>query len=85
MACGVTPVITDIPSFRALTDDGRVGHLWPCGDAARLAQSLVAAASNPITPERIRAHFDATLSLKAVGRQWAAAYAQVIDARRRAP
>jgi glycosyltransferase involved in cell wall biosynthesis len=84
MACGVTPVITDIPSFRALTDDGRVGHLWPCGDAARLAEALVAVASNRISPERVRAHFDATLSFKAVGRQWAHAYAQVLDARRRA-
>ncbi len=35
LACGVTPVITDIPSFRALTCDGSVGKLWPCGDAAR--------------------------------------------------
>ncbi|WP_158883545.1 glycosyltransferase family 4 protein [Rhodanobacter sp. L36] len=85
MACGVAPVITDIPSFRALTNEGRVGHLWPCGDAVRLAESLVAAVSNPTAPERIRAHFDATLSFKAVGRQWATAYAQVLDARRRAP
>lgn len=81
MACGVTPVITDIPSFRALTDDGRIGQLWPCGDAKRLAQALLMAASNRTTPERIRAYFDATLSFKAVGRQWADAYAQVHDNR----
>jgi glycosyltransferase involved in cell wall biosynthesis len=79
MACGVTPVVTDIPSFRALTDGGRIGRLWPCGDAARLAEALVHTAMNRPSPQRVRAHFDANLSFAAVGRQWAAAYAQILD------
>lgn len=83
LASGVTPVVTDIPSFRALTGDGRVGHLWPPGDAERLAESLVRAASAPRSPAQVRAHFDATLSFAAVGRQWADAYAQVLDGRLR--
>jgi glycosyltransferase involved in cell wall biosynthesis len=83
MACGVTPVVTDIPSFRALTGD--VGHLWPCGDAPALAEMLIRAAKHRQLPERVRAHFDATLSFEAVGRQWADAYAQVIDAQRWSP
>lgn len=77
LACGVLPVITDIPAFRALTGDGRVGHLWPCGDAARLAEALVDAASSPVSTAQVRARFDATLSFAAVGRQWADAYAEV--------
>ncbi len=81
LACGVMPVVTDIPSFRALTGDGRVGRLWPRGDAAKLAEALVDAAANRSSPERVRAHFDATLSFAAVGRQWAHAYAQVLDGR----
>jgi glycosyltransferase involved in cell wall biosynthesis len=83
LASGVTPVVTDIPSFRALTGDGRIGHLWPPGDATRLAESLVRAASTSLSPEQVRAHFDATLSFAAVGRQWADAYAQVLDGRLR--
>ncbi|HEV2679642.1 MAG TPA: glycosyltransferase family 4 protein [Rhodanobacter sp.] len=83
LACGVTPVVTDIPSFRALIGDSRVGHLWPCGDAAKLAEALVDAAASPPSPEQVRAHFDAALSFEAVGRQWADAYAQVHDDRRR--
>ena len=83
LACGVTPVITDIPSFRALTRDGSVGHLWPCGDATRLADALVAGTSNRPSPKRIRAYFDAVLSFQAVGHQWADAYAQVHDGGRR--
>jgi glycosyltransferase involved in cell wall biosynthesis len=83
LACGVAPVVTDIPSFRALTGDGRVGKLWPCGDATRLADALIDIAASRPSPEQVRAHFDAVLSFAAVGRQWAAAYEQVHDDRRR--
>ena len=31
MACGAVPVLTDIPSFRVLTANGRVGALWQQG------------------------------------------------------
>lgn len=77
LACGATPVVTDIPSFRALTAGGRVGRLWPCGDAARLADALTAAARAPHDRQAVRAHFDGTLSLEALGRQWTHAYAQL--------
>lgn len=76
LACGVTPVVTDIPSFRALTG-GYVGELWPCGDAKRLAEALVHVKDNRSSTERVRAHFDAALSFAAVGRQWSDAYAKV--------
>jgi len=79
LACGVTPVLTDIPAFRALTDHGRIGHLWPCGDAVRLADALFLAATERASPQWVRAHFDSTLSFEAVGRLWANAYSQVLD------
>ncbi|HEY8587622.1 MAG TPA: glycosyltransferase family 4 protein [Rhodanobacter sp.] len=77
LACGVPPVVTDIPSFRALTGNGRVGSLWPCGDAVKLADALVRSAAGSLSPQHVRAHFDATLSFTALGRRWADAYAQV--------
>jgi glycosyltransferase involved in cell wall biosynthesis len=83
LACGVTPVVTDIPSFRALLGDSQVGYLWPCGDAAGLADVLVAAAARGPAPTQVRAHFDAALSFAAVGRLWADAYAQVHADRQR--
>ena len=83
IACGVTPVLTDIPAFRALTGNGRIGHLWPCGDAKRLADALFLAATGQASPQQVRAHFDATLSFEAVGRLWADAYSQMCDVRRR--
>lgn len=76
MACGVTPVVTNIPSFRALTGD--IGRLWPAGDAGALAGALVDAASRRIAPQTVRAHFERHLSLQAVGRRWVDAYVQLI-------
>ncbi|MGH8212318.1 MAG: glycosyltransferase family 4 protein [Rhodanobacteraceae bacterium] len=79
IACGVTPILTDIPAFRALTDNGRIGRLFPCGDSLRLADALVSAATGTTPCGRVRAHFDASLSFAAVGRKWAEAYAQILE------
>lgn len=81
MACGVTPVVTDIPSFRRLIGD--IGHLWPCGDAQKLADALIVAARQPSAPARVRAHFDNALSFNVVGRQWSDAYRKVLAAQRK--
>jgi glycosyltransferase involved in cell wall biosynthesis len=81
LACGVAPVVTDIPSFRALTGD--IGQLWRCGNSDSLTEALIRAAANRPSPERVRAHFDSALSPNALGRQWADAYATVIDTHRR--
>lgn len=83
LACGATPVVTDIPAFRALTGGGRVGRLWPPGDPQRLAEALVNAATNRTPAGQVRGHFDATLSFAAVGRKWANAYARILDTRSR--
>ena len=40
LACGLPPVVTDIPSFRSLTGPGAVARLWPCGDARALCDAL---------------------------------------------
>ena len=81
IACGITPVLTDIPAFRALTGEGRIGHLWPRGNPERLAEALCGAVENGCSRQRVRAHFDATLSFSAVGRRWADAYAQLLEDR----
>ena len=80
LACGATPVVTNIPSFRALV--GEVGLLWPRGDARALADALVRSATLRPSPAEVRRHFDQSLSLQAVGRRWADAYAQLHTARR---
>lgn len=79
-ACGCLPLLTAIPSFRALSDDGAVGELWPVGDASALSELLLRVCRQRPSREQVRAHFDARLSFAAVGQRWAQAYTQLRDA-----
>ncbi|HEY3658079.1 MAG TPA: glycosyltransferase family 4 protein [Steroidobacteraceae bacterium] len=81
LACGLSPVVTDIPSFRSLTDAGTVGMLWPCGDARKLCAALVSIALRPKREirEAVRAHFDAELSFAALGRKLRATYEDLLQ------
>ncbi len=86
LSFGVTPVVTDIPSFRALTDGGRVGALFPVGDAGALAAALirlgVAASDRAARRAIVRAHFEATLSWPVLARRALEIYAQSVAAAR---
>jgi glycosyltransferase involved in cell wall biosynthesis len=83
-ACGAVPVVTDIPSFRVITDGGRFGALWPAGDASAFARALVAVATGDLEAARTRMarYFDTALSWKAIGRQAVGAYRELTAARR---
>lgn len=81
MACGLPPIVTDIPSFRTLTGDGAVGALYGVGDAEALARALVAWWAAPRDGEReaVRARFDRSLSFDAVGARLRATYAALCE------
>jgi len=83
LACGVTPIVTSIPSLRAIVGDA--GYLWPPGDTGALAECLaLAAAADRNRLERVaRRRFERSLSWDAVGRQLAAAYDAVLGGTRR--
>lgn len=83
LACGLAPVVTDIPSFRALTGAGAVGRLWQPGDAASLCAALLAHMRQygPRSRAAVRAHFERELSFAALGRKLAAVYEDVMEAR----
>jgi glycosyltransferase involved in cell wall biosynthesis len=85
MACGLPPVVTDIPSFRALTGGGGVGKLWPCGDWRALARALqsLAARVDDGTRSTVRQHFERELSFDALGCKLASMYAEVIRRQQR--
>jgi glycosyltransferase involved in cell wall biosynthesis len=87
LACGLPPVVTDIPSFRVLTGGGAVGALWPCGDAPALAAALkkVAERTGAATRAAVRRHFERELSSAALGGKLAAMYADVAERRRSTP
>jgi len=84
LACGLVPVVTDIPSFRAITAGGRIGALWPTGDARALAEALARVAAGDLEALRrgAAAHFRDELSWPAVGRRALAAYRAVLEKRR---
>jgi glycosyltransferase involved in cell wall biosynthesis len=79
LATGLWPVVTDIPSLRALTGDGAVGKLWRCGDAGSLSAALLddAERRDDGTRRRVRRHFDDFLSHAAVGRRFSEAYREL--------
>jgi glycosyltransferase involved in cell wall biosynthesis len=81
LACGVMPVVTDIPSFRRLLDglDGIGGSLRPPDDPAATAEALVQTWQHriPDVRQRIRRHFDSRCSLEALGRDALAAYSSL--------
>lgn len=77
MACGAIPIVSDIPSFRSLTADGRIGALAPVGDAAAFAAALIDLAGRPRAALHHSAqdHFKRALSFEVVGRALCDAYA----------
>jgi glycosyltransferase involved in cell wall biosynthesis len=85
LACGVVPVVTDIPSFRTMTDHGRIGGCWSPGSADAFASAFLGAMQKPIEPSSIRAaqFFRDELSYPAIARKSIQAYQEVINTRTR--
>ena len=83
MACGVVPVVTDIPSFRKMTGDGRAGYLWEPGNAASCAAALRRAFAQPRDEgsRAARAQFEAHLSFDAIARDLLKAYGAAVERR----
>jgi len=81
LACGLPPVVTDIPSFRALTGAGAVGMLWPCDNPHALCAALlsVTARLGPAMRAAVRAHFESELSFAALGLKLAAMYHDLVE------
>lgn len=80
LACGLPPVVTDIPSFRMLTRGGSIGALWACGASQDLCTALVDVSRRERHAERraARAQFERDLSFDAVGRKLHEAYSLLV-------
>jgi glycosyltransferase involved in cell wall biosynthesis len=81
LACGLPPLVTDIPSFRSLTGAGAVGMLWPCDDGRALGAALpsIAAHTGEQMRAAVRAHFDSELSSAALGVKLAQMYQDLLE------
>jgi len=75
LACGVAPVVPDIPAFRRLTDGGRVGRLFPRGDPAALAAQVLRLLEAPVPRDEVRAWFDRALSFEVLAAELEGIYA----------
>ncbi len=80
LACGTTPLVTDIPSLRRITRGGRAGALSPPGDPESMARAIVdwAARDRGYLRADAREHFERYLSFEAVGRELRAAYEALV-------
>lgn len=76
LACGVVPVVSDIPSFRKVTRGGALGALWPPGDTGALGRALSEVVEKPLEPlsRSARRYFEEHLSYRAIGRDALTAY-----------
>lgn len=68
MSCGCIPVVSCIPAFQAMTDDGSWGRLFDISDDAGLAGAVLALNAKDAVnlSERVRRHFQAELSFDAM-------------------
>ena len=83
LACGLPPLVTDIPSFRSLV--GGEGALWKVGDSAQLARAIVSLGTeSPAVAAQRRAatreRFETQWSPAALGRRLCAVYEDLLAA-----
>jgi glycosyltransferase involved in cell wall biosynthesis len=71
MACGCIPLLTNIPSFRTVTGDGKIGLLFEPNSPGALASSLIKASRMDVLRERQNMidHFTENLSDHASARK----------------
>jgi glycosyltransferase involved in cell wall biosynthesis len=83
-ACGAVPVVTGIPTFRALTAGGTIGALWKPGAAGDCARALIAVAARDLGEERrkLAQHFDREHSWDAIGKRAMEIYQSVVGSRK---
>jgi glycosyltransferase involved in cell wall biosynthesis len=68
MSCGCIPVLTDILSFRKMTDNGSCGILFPAGDEAALIDAFqrITSLDKTIEREKTLLQFRSSLSFEAI-------------------
>jgi glycosyltransferase involved in cell wall biosynthesis len=79
MACGCIPVVTSIPSFNKITENGKYGHLYPPGDTESLTRLLENLSAVDIDGERTRIenYFQEKLSFKSIAENLNQVFAQL--------
>jgi glycosyltransferase involved in cell wall biosynthesis len=81
MACGLVPVVTDIPSFRTIA--GAAGVFWPAGNAVAFSAALLDACSRELASQRekVQRQYVDVLSWEAIGARTVTAYRDLVERR----
>lgn len=87
MACGVIPLVSDIPSFRAMTAAGRYGKLFPIGHPEELARQALAIDSQSLPKLRgeVREHFERSLGFAQMAEMLEGTFLNLLSERRSLP
>ena len=82
MACGLVPVVTDIPSFRTIA--GESGARWVPGDAAAFSSALldVCTRDRDLERDKVQRQFDDVVHWDAIALRTVTAYRDLADRRR---
>ena len=85
LRCGCVPVITDIPIFRMMTDNGRLGSLWKVGNSESFVNAVRTAVNKPLIPEAEGCidYFNKELSFDAIAETAISYYQAVINKRQK--
>jgi len=83
MACGCIPIVTDIPSFRMMTDDGNLGALWQTGNKDSFIEAATRAMNKSIIDESkaCRDFYNQNLSFDAIAESSILHYERIIHCR----
>lgn len=83
MSCGCIPVLTDIPSFRTMTDNEECGLLFSPGDVNDLKKKLIESKSLDITigREKVLKKYDQSMSAAAISKRMISACEEVLKQR----
>jgi len=84
LRCGCIPIVTDIPSFRMMTQNGKLGALWEPGNKHSFSHAAGRAIGKPLKEEAERCidFFTKHLSFDAIAEQAIRHYQETIELRK---
>jgi glycosyltransferase involved in cell wall biosynthesis len=83
LSCGCVPIVTSIPSFIMMTNEGHLGALWKAGNKESFVQAARLAANKPLQDESNACinFFAEHLSYDAIAKKAIICYQKAIDYR----
>jgi len=85
LRCGCVPIVTNIPSFKMITGDGKLGALWNAGDKNSFVEAAKTAMNKPLVNEEEACikFFREHLSFDAIAEKAIVHYQKLIERRSR--